>query len=182
MSVWKWRTQQPRGRFGASALIFTKTPEVLPSRHLYASPVPQRRCQDSGNIPKTLWPYQLPERLSGAPAVCRAQLANPRRWEQTWCDVTPALRSCLFPPVLLCGLWTRWLLGCVQPCLWENYYFDEIPLEFLPSSPEPSCLFSPWGVSLKLKTNLSFILTLRLASVWEDLYNPCFFFFFFGMV
>ena len=53
----------------------------------------------------------------------------------------------------------------MNPGLWVIDGFDEIPLEFFPSSPELSFAFSlPWDVTVGLKISLGFIVTLLLGS------------------
>lgn len=63
----------------------------------------------------------------------------------------------------------------MKPGLWVIYGFDEIPLEFFPSSQELNFAFSlPWDVTVGLKISLGFVLTLLLASVQDGPLNPCF--------
>lgn len=53
----------------------------------------------------------------------------------------------------------------MNPGLWAICGFDEIPLEFFPSSREPSFAVSlPWDVTVRLKISLGSVLTLLLAS------------------
>lgn len=63
----------------------------------------------------------------------------------------------------------------MKPGLWDLYYSDAIPLEFIPGSRELFVALSfPWDVTVRLKTNLSFVFTLLLASVQKKPYNLAF--------
>lgn len=113
-----------------------------------------------------------PWKVPGTPEVYRPWLQN--HWDRWYILLTLKISffSLFF---IVCGLWPWWLAGLNEARPLGDLLFWWNPARILTSSLESNCLLSPWDASLKLKTNLGFLFTLRLASVQEDLCSPCFF-------